>query len=175
MSFVLVHRLLRSTRFSCSKHWRGLAPSSAIGPYPSSHLRKIHLPNFNHLQSVGKKSRRKKREKKEQLEFEIDSRVTLKDLKATQYNGKHGTIVSLPSDPKNPYQRYNVRVDGSDETIGIKGVNMELADILDPSVQAGMSTEQKLMLRQKAEAHTEEEALNADEMMQMRMTSAMIL
>ena len=163
-------------KFSCSNHWYTLAPSSAIGKSPSSH--KFHLSRYIHFETMGKKSRRKKRDKAEQLEFEIDNRVTLKDLKATQYNGKHGTIVSLPDDPKDPDQRFGVRVDGSNEPIGIKAVNMEMANILDPNVQAGMSTEQKLRLRKEAEDRitlTNEEAMNADEMMMMRMMSSMFL
>ena len=127
---------------------------------------------------MGKKSRRGKRKKAEQLKYEIDDRVTLKDLKATQYNRKHGTIVSLPSDPKDPDQRFGVRVDGFKKPIGIKAVNMEMADIRDPNVQAGMSTKQKLRLRKEAEDEftlTNEEALNADQMMMMRMMRTMFL
>ena len=104
---------------------------------------------------MGKKSKRKpsKGASKSPLEFQIDDRVTLKGLQSLQHNGKHGTIVSLPTKVRNEERRFGVRLDGSNRPIGVKPCNIE-RDI-DPSLWDCMSTDEQLRARREDQYHVQ--------------------
>ena len=56
-------------------------------------------------------------------QFKIEDRVTLKDLNTKEFNGKSGTVVSLPV-ALDDSKRYGILIDGSQKPIAIQARNL---------------------------------------------------
>lgn len=101
----------------------------------------------------------------------IGDRVTLAKLKSTQYNGKVGSIVSLPK-LGDKDERYGVRLDDkSAAPIAIRRENIE-------KVKNWRSTEQQLEERKRSiegVVESNDENMNADQMQMMRMMMNMFM
>jgi len=56
--------------------------------------------------------------------LQFNDRVVLWNLSTQQYNGKVGTVVSLPKPPLDSSSRYGILVNGSEKAIGIQAKNL---------------------------------------------------
>ena len=136
----------------------------------------------NHTLTMGKKSKRKSTKSKvteglrdptgadnvdEPGSFVVGDHVVLKGLKAVQYKGKRGEVVSLPK-PTDVDSRYGILVEGNEAPIAIRPRNISLIE----KHKSEMSTEQLRGVRDdqlNLKRHTEEESMNANQLAIMRM------
>lgn len=102
------------------------------------------------------------------VEFKKGDRIILRGLESIQYNGRSGSIVSLP---KSPGERYGVLVDGKYAPIAVRARNVF-------SESSRMSTQEQQEQRDKMKSMTElpeEEIMNADQMGMMRLMMNMFM
>lgn len=131
---------------------------------------------------MGKKSKKKKGQSKGEkpaassstgsnvpTSFHKGDRVALNGLKSAGYNGKFGTIFSVP---KSTDGRYGVLLDGADAPIAIQAGNI----VLESSKRK--STRQQREERDRMQScieKSESETMNADQMAMMRMMRTMFM
>jgi hypothetical protein len=104
-------------------------------------------------------------------EFKLGDRITLKDLVTSKYNGKHGTVSSLPTSGN---CRYGIRIDGSKAAIAIRPQNIASAnESYSRKTTQQLRGERDQML--SLITLSNEEKLNADQLRMMNMMTNMFM
>ena len=105
-------------------------------------------------------------------EFKLGDRVTLKDLVTTKYNGKHGTVASLPTSSTSC--RYGIRIDGSKAAIAIHPQNIASANKSHCPKTTQQLREERDRMRSLGTL-SKEDAASADELRMIRMMTNMFM
>ena len=104
-------------------------------------------------------------------EFKLGDRITLKDLVTSKYNGKHGTVSSLPTSAN---CRYGIRVDGSKAAIAIHPQNIASANESHNRKTTQQLREERDRLKSLA-TRSEKDSMSTDQLRMMRMMTNMFM
>jgi hypothetical protein len=154
--------------------------SATASPVQSQNTTRSQIQN----NKMGKKSKRSNRKASpessdHQFEFQVGELVTLRGLQSAQYNGKQGTVFSLPTKPDCPNRRYGVIPEGHDLPIAVRPSNIVSAPPTGPIAphlgHLGQRTGYVTTLQMRNERNLMLEAASADQMAMMRMMMSMFL